>query len=110
MPTRSLEKAHPWMDWFTHERRNWIGAMVASGLIGFAVANGHTTQNSIQAVSQQLGQKQAELHKLQTIDIPKLKAQSKCEHARANIIGNEAVDGDVQTPKDLPSDDCPHAK
>lgn len=119
MIQRSLERQRPWADWFTHERRNWIGATILCGLAGYALANGHTTQSAIEHISMQLGDQKAQVHKLKTVDIPKLKAAKNCEAVRgdkAAAVANDAIKGalsvsaPIPSPADIPPDNCPHPK
>lgn len=119
MTARSLEQAPRWADWVTHERRNWIGAAILCGLFGFSLGNGHTTQGAIQHVSEQLGQKQAEVHKLNTVVIPQLKAATHCESARgdkAAAVAHQAIQSatidavPIPSPNAVPRDNCPHVK
>lgn len=116
---RSLERAHPVADWMTHERRNWIAGLVVAALGAYALGNGHTTSDAVQNVSWQLGEKKAQLHKLQTVDIPKLKAAKNCEADRgdkAAAVANDAIKGalsvsaPIPSPSDIPPDNCPHPK
>jgi hypothetical protein len=90
----------------TYERRNWIALAMVAAIGGYGLGNGHTTQTAVENVGQQLGQKAAQLHKLQTVDIPKLKAEAKCEHTRA-----QGAIASVQDEHPLPSNltaDCIH--
>ena len=108
---RSLEKAHPWADWFTYERRNWGGAIIICALAGYAVGNGHTTSGAIDHISDQLGQTE---HKAAIVQ-----KDASCEHNRANkiasVAGQAILSNSVEavpTPqfKDIPVDTCPHTK
>jgi len=72
---RSLDML-PIFQWFTPERRVWILAVTMSGLLGFAMGNGHTTQNAIQNVSDAYGVKSAEVAHLQTKVVPALKKEN----------------------------------
>jgi len=104
--------------WFNYERRNWIVALALAACVGYAGGNGHTTQGAILNVSQQLGDKKAELTTLKTKVIPKLKAQAGCEHSRADkasVVAEKAIVGavvdsaPVPSPKEIPADNCPKA-
>jgi hypothetical protein len=96
----------PFKDWFTHERRYWLGLVAAAALVGFGIGNGHTTQGAVENISTQLGQRGAQLHQLEAHDIPKLKAQVGCEHVRAQTAIAVARDGrDAPDLSDVPT--CP---
>lgn len=71
--------------WLNFERRNWLAIAICTALAGFSVGNGHTTQGSIVNISQQLGQKKAVIKKLETVDIPKIKAVAGCQAAKADV-------------------------
>ena len=116
MPT-SIEVKVGAFSWLTYERRNWLSLVVVAGMAGYAAANGHTTQNRIAAVSEQLGQKQAEVHKLNTVVIPQLKAATHCEAARGDKavdVAHQAIRGalvdtaPIPSPSAIPADNCPH--
>lgn len=90
--------------WFNFERRNWVALSIACGLLGYSAGNGHTTQNAITNISDQLGQ---------------VKSAENCEHKRADkaigvakmaIVAASAADPDaaVPDPHVLPLKDCPH--
>lgn len=117
--SQSLEMKNGVSSWLTLERRNWIALVVVGSLGGFGLGNGHTTQGAVQNVSQQLGQKSAQIHKLQTVDIPKLRAAVHCEGRRADtatVVAKQAIRGalvdsaPVPPPSALPKDNCPHPK
>lgn len=82
--------------WFTFERMSWMAAVLCAALGGFSIGNGHTTQSAVQNVSEQLGQKRAEVHNLQTQLIPKLASVAGCQQKRADI-----AEGDIAAPKGL---------
>ncbi len=118
---RSLETGIPMLDWFKERScisRFMVGAYImVAALAGYSLGNGHTTQGAVQHVSEQLGQKQAEVHKLNTVIIPKLKAANHCEAARgdkAAAVATQAIKSAVldavpiPSPSAIPSDNCPH--
>lgn len=76
----------PNMGWFTRERRNWLAAILASGLGGFAVGNGHTTQNAITSISESYGQK-----KVQLIQEKKQAAEEHCTAQRFKTVAKQAI-------------------
>lgn len=41
--------------WLTHERQIWIASLGFTAVVFFAIGNGHTTENSIHAISDNLG-------------------------------------------------------
>lgn len=92
------------LSWFTYERRNWIAIAGLCVMAGYWTGNGHTTQEAIAPVAQQLNQKSAQLHKLETNDVPKLKSALGCEH-KAKEVALNAVSGDPSAIQALP--DCP---
>lgn len=98
--------------WLSFERRNWVALVVVAGMGGYALGNGHTTSSAIDHVSMQLGDTKAQVHKLQTTEIPKLKAIVNCEHARADtneLLAEKAIVGKKPSPDDI-AEDCPHPK
>lgn len=116
---RSLEREHPVADWLTHERRNWIGGIIVCALAGYGLGNGHTTSSAIDHVSMQLGDTKAQVHHLQTVIVPQLKAAKNCEADRgdkASAVAKDAIKGalmataPVPSPSDIPLDNCPHPK
>lgn len=103
--------------WFSFERRNWIASVGLAFVFGFGLGNGHTTQTAIQEVSQQLDQKAAQLHRVQTVDLPKLRAANHCEAIRgdrAAALAQQAIKGAVMESeripdaREVPVDNCPH--
>lgn len=69
---------------FTPVRRAFIGGLFLGAIGGFAFGNGHTTQNAIQAISQQVG----------------------CEHQVASKAIGLAKRPTIVTPSELPKDNC----
>lgn len=61
-------------NWFTRERCNWLAAVGLAGIVGFGFGNGRTTENSISAISDRLGQKTATVNHLERVVVPNLKA------------------------------------
>ncbi len=105
---RSHDQGIPVLSWLTFERRSWLALAVVTGLAGFGIGNGHTTQDAIQDVSQKLGQKSVQVQKLQTF--------ANCEHRRAIVtkrLATQAIisadSATVPTPdvSAIPPD-CPH--
>lgn len=83
------------MGWLTFERRNWLCACVGALALGFAIGNGHTTQNAVQDIA----------------------AREACEHVVANkaiVVAKKAIKGatsdtaPIPATSDLPRDNCPH--
>lgn len=121
MLIQTMQKSHdggaPALSWLTFERRNWLALAFVVGAAGYGVGNGHTTQGAIQDVSQQLGQKKAEVHALQTVTIPKLKAANNCEANRgdkAAAVATQAIKSatieavPIPSPSAIPADNCQH--
>lgn len=64
---------------FTHERRNWVAIVLAAGLCGFGIGNGHTTQGAVAHISDQLGQTSKKL------------AVTACERGVARQVAGQAI-------------------
>lgn len=95
------------LGWLTFERRNWMALILVAGAGGFSLGNGHTTQGAVQNISDQLGQKDAQVQHLKAKVIPALKAEAGCEHWRADTAAKLALQTSLIDPKELPGD-CPH--
>lgn len=107
--SQSLEMNRAPNSWLTFERRNWIALVIVGTMAGFSVGNGHTTQGAISNISNQLGQKVGENHKLT--------AAAHCEGVRADkatVVARQAIRGalidsaPIPSPSAIPRDDCPH--
>lgn len=81
------------LSWFTLERREWLCVVVAVGLIGFSIGNGHTTQDSIAHISTQLGDQKKIVAKVADI--------AGCQTVRANIAKREAMKSEVGDDVDI---------
>lgn len=100
MTMQLMERSHSpdgMFGWFTYERRNWAASVAVAFSVGYALANGHTTQNAISDIAVRDAQKTAVIKRLQTKDIPALKSLAGCEHVRAQtaVAVAQSVDGDV---------------
>ena len=103
----SLQSIQQRTSWFTMERREWVAAVFLAAVVGFGIGNGHTTQNSIANISDQLGQKKAAVKTLQ--------AKAGCEKWRASVattVAKEAIKGAVEASapipdtREIPADHC----
>jgi hypothetical protein len=102
--------------WMTRERRNWLALVVLSLAVGFAFGNGHTTQNAVQDISQQLGKKGKELDKAK-VEAVLAKDNAYCQRKRAEqaqVLTVQAVVSVKTKTVPLPSIDdipeCPEPK
>lgn len=99
----SLQSFQQKTSWLTTERKNWAAAVLMACAVGYGLGNGHTTQNAISHVSMQLGDKKAVIKKLETVDIPKIKAVAGCQAVKADVTSQ--VDQGAAERSDIPI--CP---
>lgn len=78
----------------------FAGGFIALGVWGDGIVNGT-------AKLPWLHQQVAVLHKVQTAEVPALKAEAGCEHWRATTTAQLALQPTVVDPSDIPKD-CPH--
>ena len=97
------------LSWLTPVRKAFSAGLLIGSLGGYSAGNGHTTQGAVEHVSAQLGQTKAVLNTVEKHDIPALKSEAGCEHWRAQVAANLAVQPAVVDPSQIPAD-CPHAK
>lgn len=99
------------IEWFTPERKVWIVVVITTAASFYGLGNGHTTQDAVAHISDQLGQQ-----KTATVTAEKA---AGCEHFRARVataVANQVINSvnaqDAQPPSTdaIPQDNCPHPK
>lgn len=95
-----MRQAFSW----AYHRIGVIGAIGVAFFLGMAVNNHEATQDAVTPLMAAVVKKSAQLHQLETHDIPKLKSQIGCEHRKADVA-LDAATGDPKSLRALP--DCP---
>ena len=105
-----VRQSHPasWdiSSWVAPVPRAFLAGAFLGACVGLWIGNGHTTHDAVQHISDQYGQAKKQLGAVQKA-LPGLTAAEACEHNRAQITAELALQTMQVSPDQIPPD-CPH--